>query len=355
MSGIFDKPQTLGDIFGQLGADEAIIAEYPNGYKKYFCKRSLLDKVDAVLPIDKDYKYDWASETYHVKIAKYKPGLCESQKEDYHDNKIEIKPRNRCYIDPISRTKNIREWYGLLYDKYFKIKRIICDGPATIIFWDDGTKTVVKAQDEFDYEKGILYAALKKLATKKEYDNILRAIDKVDEARKDDPVKLVRDNLFPDRALSPSEAEEFTKKKREPKYQKCPVCGRGYNLNYYRMNKLSKQGFVDIRCPGCDTLFRVKGNMNESKWHTKLEHEVLAEDNPEPTNQCGTDHVEAEKPKKKVYKRHFGDSNQRCPYCGQNWIWSGKRRISFYHDGFIKFTCKNCGRKIIYTKEGKYA
>lgn len=149
----------------------------------------------------------------------------------------------------------------MLYDKYIKIEKVIHSGPATIIFWDDGTKTVVKAQDEFDYEKGILYAALKKLATKKEYDNILRAIDKVDEARKDEPVE--------------TEKKETPKKKREYKYQKCPVCGRGYNLNYYRTNKLSKQGFVDIRCPGCDTLFRVKGDWNLPNWHTKLEHDVL--------------------------------------------------------------------------------
>lgn len=33
-------------------------------------------------------------------------------------------------------------------------------------------------KSKYDREKGILYAALKKLATKKEYNNILRTIDK---------------------------------------------------------------------------------------------------------------------------------------------------------------------------------
>lgn len=265
MVDFFDKPLTLGDAVDRLGLGEGIIAEFPNGKHRYLNRYSRLDKIDAALPIDRCYKHDPASKTYHVKIAKYRPGPC--------DGMIEIKPRNSHYgidpiahmkecdeFNPISQMKNIREWYGLLYDRYNKIKRIICDGPATIIFWDDGTKTVVKAQEEFDYEKGILYAALKKLATKKEYDNILRAIDKVDETCKNDPV---------------FEEKETPKKKREYKYQKCPVCGKGYNLNWYRTSRLSSQGFVDIRCSQCDTLFRVKGNMSESKWHTKLKHDVL--------------------------------------------------------------------------------
>lgn len=265
-----DEPITLlGDLFKKLGDDEAIIAEFPSGYKRYICKKSRLDKFDAAWPIDRPYKYDWVYKTYHVKLSTTKT----TEKKDYHDNKIEIKPRNRCYIDPIahtkelnefdpiSRTKNIREWYGLLYDKYFKIKRIICDGPATIIFWNDGTKTIVKAQDEFDYEKGILYAALKKLATKKEYDNILRAIDKVDETRKDDPIKSIRDNLFPDRTLSPDEAEEFTKSlktRKHPSDQKCPYCGANWNMTIQRSKCLQKHGAISIVCGKCNGMFTVK-------------------------------------------------------------------------------------------------
>lgn len=43
------------------------------------------------------------------------------------------------------------------------IKKIIFNPPATIIFWDDGAKTVVKCQEgeEFDPEKGIAMAYLK--------------------------------------------------------------------------------------------------------------------------------------------------------------------------------------------------
>lgn len=44
-----------------------------------------------------------------------------------------------------------------------EIKNVIFNSPATIVYWVDGTKTVVKAQDEpFDPEKGIVMAIAKK-------------------------------------------------------------------------------------------------------------------------------------------------------------------------------------------------
>lgn len=45
-----------------------------------------------------------------------------------------------------------------------KIKNVIFNEPATIVFWEDGTKTVVKAQsnDVFDPEKGLAMAMAKK-------------------------------------------------------------------------------------------------------------------------------------------------------------------------------------------------
>ena len=45
-----------------------------------------------------------------------------------------------------------------------KIIKVIFNNPATIIKWDDGTKTVVKCQDgdTFDPEKGFAMAVAKK-------------------------------------------------------------------------------------------------------------------------------------------------------------------------------------------------
>lgn len=43
------------------------------------------------------------------------------------------------------------------------IKKVIFNDPATIVYWMDGTKTVVKSQDEeFDAEKGLAMAISKK-------------------------------------------------------------------------------------------------------------------------------------------------------------------------------------------------
>ena len=45
------------------------------------------------------------------------------------------------------------------------VQRVVYNDPATIIFWKDGTKTVVKKQegDVYDAEKGFMAAYLKKM------------------------------------------------------------------------------------------------------------------------------------------------------------------------------------------------
>lgn len=56
------------------------------------------------------------------------------------------------------------------------IKNVIFNPPATIVMWSDGTKTVVKAQDEdFDPEKGLAMAISKKaLGNKGNYCNEIK-------------------------------------------------------------------------------------------------------------------------------------------------------------------------------------
>lgn len=58
-----------------------------------------------------------------------------------------------------------------------KIKDVIYNGPATIVFWVDGSKTVVKCQEDDDYdpEKGLAMAIAKKaLGNKGNYCNIFK-------------------------------------------------------------------------------------------------------------------------------------------------------------------------------------
>lgn len=57
-----------------------------------------------------------------------------------------------------------------------KIDRVIFHDPATIVYWKDGTKTVVKCQREkFDKEKGLLAAIAKKVyGNKGSFNNIIK-------------------------------------------------------------------------------------------------------------------------------------------------------------------------------------
>ena len=64
--------------------------------------------------------------------------------------------------------------YGLPhYNLLTEITNVIFNDPATIVFWNDGTKTVVKAENEpFDPEKGLAMAIAKKaLGNKGNYYN----------------------------------------------------------------------------------------------------------------------------------------------------------------------------------------
>lgn len=56
------------------------------------------------------------------------------------------------------------------------IKRVIFNDPATIVLWDDDTKTIVKAENEiFDPEKGLAMAITKKaLGNEGNYYNELK-------------------------------------------------------------------------------------------------------------------------------------------------------------------------------------
>ena len=80
------------------------------------------------------------------------------------------------------RTKNIykrmvNSMYGA--NPYYRpeIKNVIFNDPATIVFWTDCTKTIVKCQegDEFDPEKGLTMAIAKKVyGNKGSYCNVIQ-------------------------------------------------------------------------------------------------------------------------------------------------------------------------------------
>lgn len=83
---------------------------------------------------------------------------------------------------------NFRPWLETTKTTYHpdriipEIKDIIFNGPATIVFWKDGTKTVVKAQEGeiVDYEKGMAMAIAKRMLGNKGsyYDTFTKYLPK---------------------------------------------------------------------------------------------------------------------------------------------------------------------------------
>lgn len=57
-----------------------------------------------------------------------------------------------------------------------KIERVIFNDPATVVFFDDGEKVVVKAHNEpFDEEKGIAMAIVRRLYTRGEFNRLIES------------------------------------------------------------------------------------------------------------------------------------------------------------------------------------
>lgn len=73
--------------------------------------------------------------------------------------------------------------YNLMYDgslknRLPKLKKVIFREPATIAFWEDGTKTVVKCNkyDTFNEDAGIALCFMKKLYGKGYYKDIIKKV-----------------------------------------------------------------------------------------------------------------------------------------------------------------------------------
>lgn len=64
------------------------------------------------------------------------------------------------------------------HSKSLQPKKIIFNGPATIVIWDDGNKTIVKQSnlDNYDYEKGFAMCVVKRVFGDK-YNTIRKMVD----------------------------------------------------------------------------------------------------------------------------------------------------------------------------------
>lgn len=83
----------------------------------------------------------------------------------------------RDHVEETNKAPNTLTY--LWYRDRPEIEKVIFDDPATIVFWSDGTKTVVKRQDyvfeSFDKEKGLAMAISKKfLGNRGNYYNVFK-------------------------------------------------------------------------------------------------------------------------------------------------------------------------------------
>ena len=77
----------------------------------------------------------------------------------------------------ISITSSIGQYASIKeQERNMSITKVIFNDPATIVFWADGTKTVVQAYNEpFDKEKGLAMAIAKKaLGNKGNYNEVFK-------------------------------------------------------------------------------------------------------------------------------------------------------------------------------------
>ena len=99
-------------------------------------------------------------------------------------------PYNRAQFEDVwdsmvatSKSINTAITFGWYRDRP-EIEKVIFNDPATIVFWSDGTKTVVKCQDDeiFDKEKGLAMAISKKfLGNQGNYYNVFKRFVPADE------------------------------------------------------------------------------------------------------------------------------------------------------------------------------
>lgn len=82
------------------------------------------------------------------------------------------------FLDPVF--DNVLKSFRGMWSKAFEPEKVIFNPPATIVFWSDGTKTVVKASngDIFNEETGLAMALAKKVYGRCHFQKIVKNADR---------------------------------------------------------------------------------------------------------------------------------------------------------------------------------
>lgn len=110
---------------------------------------------------NKEYSYSWGFDVdgEHKRMVSYREVYTKRREEDEFMCPLSARGNGKIMA---SLKENLNMIYGT--KSILEIINVIFNNPATIVFWSDGTKTVVKCQegDVFDPEKGLAIAIVKK-------------------------------------------------------------------------------------------------------------------------------------------------------------------------------------------------
>ena len=123
---------------------------------------TLIMKNGTKIPVAIDY-IETTADTF-PKFEGHITGTARVSYRSLDDIRNDAEVDKYCYNDVITTRDFLNSIYGMSSSRIPEIKNVIFNDPATIVFWEDGTKTVVKCQDgdEFDPEKGLAMAIAKK-------------------------------------------------------------------------------------------------------------------------------------------------------------------------------------------------
>lgn len=144
----------IGDTVVFNGGNNAVVMEiqvFDDGRTEYVLK----DSLGMAHHYDEGHISHFACGSYHGRVSNQKP--IKTDYTDYCKHDIE------CTKEMYKQFLNVR--YGIGTARMLpEIADVIFSGPATIVKWKDGTKTVVKCSkgDNFDPEKGLAMAITKK-------------------------------------------------------------------------------------------------------------------------------------------------------------------------------------------------
>lgn len=160
-----DANGVLNEYDRKMAKFEIIKNKFKPGYTVMYIGNSY-DHIRGKIGVVKDVRLSYTNDNVFV-VVEYEDEKCI---RFFHDKELKV----------IDLKKQIKS--------DFSIKKVIFNEPATIVFWGDDTKTVVKCskRDEYDYEKGIAMAIAKKAFgnTNDYYNKIKNFLPKEDEQKK---------------------------------------------------------------------------------------------------------------------------------------------------------------------------